>query len=589
MIIQRKADTENLRRLLNQFPVTLLTGPRCCGKTTLARSLNPDHFFTLESPSSREDFTGLSKNKKSCRGLIVLDEIQRSPETLLLIRQLVDRGAAVRFLILGSALLATRAEISRNLMGRMAKYELGGFTLQDVGAGELEKHWFRGGMPESFLAADDGTSTTWKREYLAGFPYSSLLLDSSGSSSHILDRLMKVLPTFSASPISFSNIARFMEVSLQTARHYVDILTATGFARLLEPFESSRGHALWKMPKLYVRDTGLLAFLLGLERQEDISHHKKTPMLWETYAIETLACFVRSRFGEELRFWRDRSGIELDAIWVHQGMLVGIEVQAREEPKVTSSMRRAMESLNLNHICVLHRGSALHELAERIIGIPVTRLDAMLPDFQRTHPSKLHEATPAREHSMRRHVFVSYSHKDNRFVKQLVNALDAANVNVTVDFKSLRLGDKIDEFIRKAVRKTEWTILVISQNSLRSPWVMAEFLETTVHEQFQGQQRLLPLTLDKSVFKLQLALDLDKELKVKIGEVNRLIREALNRDMDIDQLVGVRRRLLDLRNNVGKALNRLTSVLIGDFSNKDEFTKNLERVIQALGAETRDA
>ncbi len=231
MIIQRKTDTENLRRLLNQFPITLLTGPRRCGKTTLARSLNPDHFFALESPSSREDFTGLCKDEKSCRGLIVLDEIQSSPETLPLLRQLVDRGADIRFLILGSALLATRAEISRNLMGRMAKYELGGFTLQDVGAGELEKHWFRGGMPESFLAPDDATSTTWKREYLASIPYSSLLLESSGSSSHVLNRLMTVLPPYSASLISFSNIARSLEVSLQTTKRYVDILTATGFAK----------------------------------------------------------------------------------------------------------------------------------------------------------------------------------------------------------------------------------------------------------------------------------------------------------------------------------------------------------------------
>jgi len=583
MIIQRKTDTENLRRLLKQFPITLLTGPRRCGKTTLARSLNPDHFFTLESPSSREHFTGLCKDEKSCRGLIVLDEIQTSPETLPLLRQLVDRGADVRFLILGSALLATRAEISRNLMGRMAKYELGGFTLQDVGAGELEKHWFRGGMPESFLAPDDATSTTWKREYLASFPYSSMLLESSGSSSHVLNRLMTVLPAYSGSLISFSNIARSLEVSLQTTKRYVDILTATGFTRLLEPFESSRGRALGKMPKLYVRDTGLLAFLLGIERQEGISHHKMTPMLWETYAIETLASFVRSTFREELRFWRNRSGIELDAVWLHQGMLVGVEVQAREEPKVTSNMRRALGSLNLSHICVLHRGSALRELAEHIIGIPITRLDAMLPDFRRSHPSKPQEAAPASEHPMKKQVFVSYSHEDDSFVKQLVKALDAAHVNVTVDFKSLRLGDRIDEFIRKAVRKTEWTILVVSQSSLRSPWVMAEFLETILHEHFQDQQRLLPLTLDKSVFELELALNLDKELEVKIGEVNGLIRKALDRHMDIDRLVGVRRRLLDLRNNIGKALDRLTSVLIGDFSNPNEFTENLGRVIQALG------
>ncbi len=106
---------------------------------------------------------------------------------------------------------------------------------------------------------------------------------------------------------------------------------------------------------------------------------------------------------------------------------------------------------------------------------------------------------------------------------------------------------------------------------------------------FLGPTAATPFDTGQVGFELELALNLDKELEVKIGEVNGLIRKALDRHMDIDQLVGVRRRLLDLRNNIGKALDRLTSVLIGDFSNPDEFTENLGRVIQALGADTKGA
>ncbi len=132
---------------------------------------------------------------------------------------------------------------------------------------------------------------------------------------------------------------------------------------------------------------------------------------------------------------------------------------------------------------------------------------------------------------------------------------------MTVDYNTLRLGDRIDEFIRTAVQTTEWTVLVVSENSIRSPWVMAEFLETILHERVRERSRLLPITLDKCVFDLRLHLDLDKELEGRIKEVNDMIKEALDRNMDIDRFVGVRRRLLDLRNNVGKALERLNSVL----------------------------
>jgi hypothetical protein len=182
---------------------------------------------------------------------------------------------------------------------------------------------------------------------------------------------------------------------------------------------------------------------------------------------------------------------------------------------------------------------------------------------------------------------VSYCHADESFVQSLVAALESASIDVTVDYRTLRLGDSIDDFIKKAVRGTERTIIVVSQGSLRSPWVMAEFLETVLYEQFTDTARLVPIHLDGAVFDPDLPIEIDKELETKIGEVDDRIRTALDRGMDLEPFNGVRDRLHNLRFNVGKAIQRLTSVLSGDFSDPKQFEKGLDEVIRALSRENR--
>ena len=581
--VERRQDSDNIRGLIDQFPVTLLTGPRQCGKTTLSLSLKPDHHFSLSAlpGAPQNDFGSLWRDLDASSGLVVLDDVDFFPDVFPRIRHIVDSRQDARFLLLGSAFLPALSEVSRNLMGRVARYELGGLTLADVGEEQLLQHWFRGGMPASFLSSDDNLSTAWKREYLGNLPYTSVFRESLGGSAHVLNRLVSVLPKQSGGLLNYSSIAQALEVSSSTAKRYLDILSASGFIRLLEPFSTSHGRALRKMPKMYVRDSGLLAFLVGVHSQADLAKHEMSPVVWEAYAIEQLAELIYKAHREKLLFWRDRSGMELDGIWQHEGSAIGIEIQALQEPRVTKSMRAALEGLETIHIFVVYMGTTIRELAKHITAIPLTAFDALREGPKRTDPAPRRPVPVPKA----KNVFVSYSHQDDAFVKDLVKALEAKAVGVTIDYNTLRLGDRIDEFIRTAVKATEWTILVVSENSIRSPWVMAEFLETILHERVRDQSRLLPITLDKCVFELDLPLELDKELEGRIQEVNEMIKEALDRNMDIDRFSEVRRRLLDLRNNVGKALSRLNDVLVGDFSDATLFDSNVTKLVGAIAGQ----
>ncbi|MHB9003549.1 MAG: ATP-binding protein [Coriobacteriia bacterium] len=160
----------NIQAALARSPVVVLSGPRQCGKTTLARRLlSPDsvNYFDLEDPASLarldEPMTALGP----LHGLVVIDEVQRRPDLFSVLRVLADRESApARFLILGSASGDLLRQTSESLAGRAERITIGGFALDEVGSDSLGDLWVRGGLPRSFLAASDADSLSWRSQYV---------------------------------------------------------------------------------------------------------------------------------------------------------------------------------------------------------------------------------------------------------------------------------------------------------------------------------------------------------------------------------------------------------------------------------------
>ena len=154
-LIPRERDLEKLQQLMRTFPVTCLIGPRQCGKTTLARSLERNHYFDLENPRDMALFETPQLNLEKLDGTIVIDEVQRKPELFPLLRFLVDRYPSRRYLILGSASPDILRESSETLAGRVGFHELTPFTADLAEEEHIDRLWFRGGFPRSFLAESD--------------------------------------------------------------------------------------------------------------------------------------------------------------------------------------------------------------------------------------------------------------------------------------------------------------------------------------------------------------------------------------------------------------------------------------------------
>jgi len=143
-------------------------------------------------------------------------------------------------------------------------------------------------------------------------------------------------------------------------RHYVDILAGSFMVRLLPPWFESAGKRIVKSPKAYIRDTGLLHALLGLQTEAERDSHPKLGASWEGFALETL---IQGHQAEHHSyFWGTQGGAELDLLIARGGRKIGFEFKYADAPKLTRSMRIAIEDLKLDALYVIHPGKDRYPL-----------------------------------------------------------------------------------------------------------------------------------------------------------------------------------------------------------------------------------
>jgi uncharacterized protein len=158
LYIQRKIDIERVRKLINNNNITAILGPRQSGKTTLAKHFDSDYVFDLENPRDLASLENPQLTLEKCSGLIVIDEIQRKPNLFPILRYLTDYNKNQKYLILGSASRELIKQSSESLAGRIAYYTLLGFRKDDITKEEIDKLWFRGNLPLSFLSESNNSS-----------------------------------------------------------------------------------------------------------------------------------------------------------------------------------------------------------------------------------------------------------------------------------------------------------------------------------------------------------------------------------------------------------------------------------------------
>ncbi len=378
-MIERAALLHRLRRTLRANRVTVLYGPRQCGKTTLARQIaaaSAAEYFDLEDPVSQRRLSEPMLALGNLRGLVVIDEVQRQADLFSVLRVLADRKPLpARFLILGSASPDLLRQSSESLAGRVAFVEMGGFDLSEVGLKARRRLWWRGRFPRSFLARSDAEGRSWQENFIQTFLERDIREFGVQVPPAALRRLWMMLAHYHGQVWNASELARSLGESHTTVKRHLDILTSALMLRQLQPWHENLGKRQVKSPKIYLRDSGLLHTLLGIPSFRFLEGHPKLGASWEGFVIEEILQQVGARSAY---FWATQSGAELDLLLLAGGERFGIEVKYSDAPGITKSMRIAISDLGLRRLFVVYPGHDSYDLDERAVVVPLEQVKEQL-------------------------------------------------------------------------------------------------------------------------------------------------------------------------------------------------------------------
>ena len=376
--IARSSLLEAVAGGLSESPAVALLGARQVGKTTLARQVADEWpgsstILDLEVATTREALSGTPERLlRSSEGLVVIDEVQRMPGLFEVLRPVCDdpdRKAV--FLLLGSASWDLIQGVSETLAGRILFVDVGGFSLTEVGPANQDRLWMQGGFPRAWLAPSSASWTRWMRSFTRTF----LERDVPGLGSRVppesLGRFWRMLAHYHGQTWNAAELARSMDTSVPAVNRYRDLLAGAFMVRILPPWFENLGKRIVKSPKVYLRDSGVLHFLLGLETAADLPMHPRYGASWEGFALEQT---LLAHGEHEAYFYATQRGAELDLLLIRRGRRWGFEFKCTDAPRTTKSMHVVMEDLGLEHLWVLYPGDRAYPLTDDITALPLKRV-----------------------------------------------------------------------------------------------------------------------------------------------------------------------------------------------------------------------
>ncbi len=348
---------DGVRTALRRNPIVTLSGPRQCGKTTLARIIASERdatFFDLENPADARRLENPMSALAPLHGLVVIDEAQLRPDIAPILRVLADRQPnPASFLMLGSASPDLIRGTSETLAGRVAFIDMGGFNLDEVDARNWHTLWQRGGFPRSFLAEDAEASFAWRQDFIRTFLERDLRQYGFQIPALTLRRLWTMLAHYHGQVGNASEIGRSLGEAHTTVKRHIDILVGALVVRQLQPWHENLAKRQVKSPKYYIRDSGLLHALLDLSSGDAIDSHPKLGASWEGFCIETILRWTGER---NAWFWGSHAHAELDLLVLNGGNRFGFEFKLGDAPGLTRSMHIARQDLRLKRLFVVYPG-----------------------------------------------------------------------------------------------------------------------------------------------------------------------------------------------------------------------------------------
>lgn len=351
-MITRKI-AENIIEGLEIFPVVAILGPRQVGKTTLVKQMmanleKPSIYLDLEyfadSNKLKEPDTFFTEHSDKT---IILDEIQRMPELFPLLRSIIDQDRRNgRFILLGSASPNLLKESSETLAGRILYLEMHSIQYNEIDTEvtDYKALWIRGGFPTPLLAHKQRAAELWQNSFVQTYVERDLPAMGLAASPILARNLLRMISHMNGGLLTYSDLANSLNVSMPSIKTYLNYLENAFLIRRLEPYFINIGKRLVKSPKIYIRDSGLIHFLLGIQNFDQILGHPSLGSSWEGFVIQQI--IANLAIGVEPYFYRTKDGAELDLLLVKYGVIeAAIEIKFGSSPAISRGNTQAWADL----------------------------------------------------------------------------------------------------------------------------------------------------------------------------------------------------------------------------------------------------
>jgi uncharacterized protein len=333
-MIQREG-SKTIIKLANQFKTIVVTGPKQSGKTTLVRALFPEKpYVSLENPDTRSfainDPRGfLGSYPKGA----ILDEAQRTPELFSYLQERLDATIEKGlFILTGSNNFLLQQSISQSLAGRAAYFNLLPFTTDELKKAELfsntdDELMIKGFYPPVY--DQEIPSPEWSRQYISTYIEKDVRQIKNISDLLIFERFLVLLAGRCAQELNMNSLANETGVDTKTVQSWIGILESSFIIFLLRPYFNNYNKTVVKRPKLFFYDTSIVCSLLRITETIHLVPHPLRGAIFENMVVsDILKSKIHHGLHNQLYYWRDKAGHEIDLIIDAPNNLLPIEIKS---------------------------------------------------------------------------------------------------------------------------------------------------------------------------------------------------------------------------------------------------------------------
>lgn len=241
----------------------------------------------------------------------------------------------------------------------------------------------QGTFPRSYLAKTDPASLRWREAFIRTFLEKDIPQLGIRIPAETLRRFWMMIAHSHSKIWNGADLARSMGISEHTVRHYLHILAGTYMLRILPPWFVNIGKRQYKSSKIYIRDSGIFHSLLALNDMSILESHPQYGASWEGFALEQVLTVVGA---QNAYFWGTHAGAELDLMLIRNGKHYGIEFKCSASPKMTKSLRIAIDNLSLEKAWIIYPGEHIFPVHEKVDALPISKLATILAQNDHSKP-----------------------------------------------------------------------------------------------------------------------------------------------------------------------------------------------------------